>query len=161
LAIAAYIDALGRPLEIVANLCDERPAFTEPGIGTPPNQTELVVHGSPGLDSQAGPGQAAVDQMRPVLDLLQLALDDPDQAVQVGSGEVGDGALEQRPDVLGGIQVRRISGQPVNAQPGSVLLGDVREFRGEVDVLTSSGNTRSGQCAADRTSPSRGRQAPS
>src|SRR5260370_11940499 len=38
-------------------------------------QVELVVSMcSPGFDSQAGPGQAAVDQVGPVLDLLQLAL---------------------------------------------------------------------------------------
>jgi hypothetical protein len=30
-----------------------------------------------------------------VLDLLQLALDDADQAGLVGGGEVGDGPLEQ------------------------------------------------------------------
>jgi hypothetical protein len=47
----------------------------------------------------------------PVLDLLQLALDDADQAVHVGDGEVGDGPLEQRPDALGGIEVRRVRGQ--------------------------------------------------
>ena len=55
---------------------------------------------SPGLDCEAGRGQAAVDQVGPVLDLLQLALDDADQAVQVGGGEVGDGPLEQRPDAF-------------------------------------------------------------
>jgi len=33
--------------------------------------------------------------MGPVLDLLQLALDDPDQAVQVGRGEVDHGPLQQ------------------------------------------------------------------
>ena len=32
--------------------------------------------------------------------LRQLALDDADQAVQVGGGEVGHGPLEQRPDAL-------------------------------------------------------------
>src|SRR6185437_6715144 len=56
--------------------------------------------GLPGFDGQAGGGQAAVDQVGPVLDLLQLALDDADQAVQVGGGEVGHGPLEQRPDAL-------------------------------------------------------------
>src|SRR2546430_4497302 len=53
------------------------------------------LHGSPGFDFQAGGSQAAVDQVRPVLELLQLALDDADQAVQVGGGEVGHGPLEQ------------------------------------------------------------------
>jgi hypothetical protein len=38
----------------------------------------------------------------PVLDFLQLALDDADQAGLVGGGEVGDGPLEQRPDALAG-----------------------------------------------------------
>ena len=89
---------------------------------------------SPGFEGQAGPGQAAVDQVGPVLDLLQLALDDADQAVQVGGGEVGHGPLEQRPDALGGIKVRRVGGQPVDPQPGLVLRGEVRQFRGEVDV---------------------------
>src|SRR5512142_2677342 len=75
---------------------------------------------SPGLDLQAGRGQAAVDKVGPVLDLLQLALDDADQAGLVGGGEVGDGALEQRPDALsrfvivhaaldGRVQGRRLS----------------------------------------------------
>ena len=45
-------------------------------------------------------GQEAVDQVGAVLDLLELALDDADQAVQVGRGEVDDGPLEQRPDAL-------------------------------------------------------------
>jgi hypothetical protein len=34
---------------------------------------------------EAGRGQAAVDQVGPVLDLLQLALDDADQAIQAGA----------------------------------------------------------------------------
>ena len=51
--------------------------------------------GSPRFDSQAGGGQAAVYQVWAVLDLLQLALDDADQAGLVGGGEVGDGPLEQ------------------------------------------------------------------
>src|SRR6266849_2803721 len=89
---------------------------------------------SPGLDFQASGGEAAVDQVGPVLDLLQLALDDPDQAVQVGGGEVGDGPLEQRPDALGGIQLGRIRGQPVDPQPRFVLLGEVRQVRRQVDV---------------------------
>jgi len=55
---------------------------------------------SPGLDCQAGGGEAAVDQVGPVLDLLELALDDADQGVHVGGGEVGHGPLEQRPDAL-------------------------------------------------------------
>ena len=37
----------------------------------------------PGFEVQASRGQAAVDQVGPVLDLLQLALDDAGQAVQV------------------------------------------------------------------------------
>src|SRR6266851_4115709 len=89
---------------------------------------------SPGLDRQAGGGQAAVDQVGPVLDLLQLALDDADQAVHGGGGEVGDGPLEQRPDALGRIEVRRVRGQPVDAQPFPVLLGEVRQVRRQVDV---------------------------
>src|SRR5437762_1120729 len=69
---------------------------------------------SPGFDFQAGAGEAAVDQVGPVLDLFQLALDDADQAVQVGGGEVGHGPLEQRPDALRRIHVRRVRGQPVD-----------------------------------------------
>jgi len=53
---------------------------------------------SSGFDGQARRGHAAADQVGPVLDLLQLALDDADQVVQVGGGEVGDGAFEQWPD---------------------------------------------------------------
>jgi hypothetical protein len=42
----------------------------------------------PGLECEAGGGQAAVDQVEAVLDLPQLALDDADQAVHVSGGEV-------------------------------------------------------------------------
>src|SRR5436190_23919092 len=76
---------------------------------------------SPGFDSQAGGGQAAVDQVGAVLDLLQLALDDADQAVQVGSGEVGHGPLEQRPDALGGHE-----SAPPASRPSSRRLGKPR-----------------------------------
>ena len=72
--------------------------------------------------------------MGPVLDLLQLALDDADQAVQVGGGEVDDGPLEQGPDALGGIKVRRVGGQPEDPQPFVVFRGEVRQFGGQVDV---------------------------
>src|SRR5216683_5738553 len=89
---------------------------------------------SPGFEGQAGPGEAAVDQAGPVLDLLQLALDDADQAVQVGGGEVDHGPLEQRPDPFCGIKVRRIRRQPVNPQPCLVLLSEVRQPRRQVDV---------------------------
>jgi hypothetical protein len=41
----------------------------------------------PGIDCQAGPGESAADQAQPVLDLLQFALDDADQAVQVSGGK--------------------------------------------------------------------------
>ena len=56
----------------------------------------------PGLDGQAGRGEAAVDQVRPVLDLLQLAFDDADQGVQVGGSEVGMAGLssDQMPSKL-------------------------------------------------------------
>jgi hypothetical protein len=40
------------------------------------------------LEFEAGACQAAVDQARPSLDLVQLALDDADQAVQVDGAEV-------------------------------------------------------------------------
>ena len=103
---------------------------------------------SPGFDFQAGGGQAAVDQVGPVLDLLQLALDDADQAVQVGGGEVGHGPLEQRPDALRRIQVRRVRGQPVDPQPGLVLRGELRQFRGQVDVeVIPDPDQRGGQLA--------------
>ncbi len=82
--------------------------------------------------------------MGPVLDLLQLALDDSDQAVHVGGGEVGDGPLEQRPDALGGIEVRRVGGQPVNAQP---LLCEVRELGRQVDVEVIPSTTPAGRPA--------------
>src|SRR5437016_11689670 len=89
---------------------------------------------SPGFDGQASGGQAAVDQVGPVLDLLQLALNDADQAVQVGGGEVGHGPLEQRPDALGRIEVGRVRGQPEDPQPVVVLGGEVGQFGGQVDV---------------------------
>jgi hypothetical protein len=75
--------------------------------------------------------------MGPVLNLLHFALDDADQAVEVGGGEVGDGPLEQRPDPFGRIEVRRVRGQPVDPQPGFVLRGEVRQLRGQVDVKSA------------------------
>jgi len=70
------------------------------------------------LDFQAGAGQAAVDQVGPVLDLLQLALDDADQAGLVGGGEVGDRPLEQRPDAL------------IRSQPADVTTRSLRVHSG-------------------------------
>ena len=42
--------------------------------------------------------------------------------------------LALRQTHLGGIEVRRVGGQPVKPQPGGVLLREVREFRCQVDV---------------------------
>uniref|UniRef100_UPI003570B0CD hypothetical protein n=1 Tax=Longimycelium tulufanense TaxID=907463 RepID=UPI003570B0CD len=51
---------------------------------------ELVMAGGGSwLGAQSGLGQAAVKEMRSVLDLLQLAFEDTDQVVEVGGGEVG------------------------------------------------------------------------
>src|SRR6266576_730619 len=103
---------------------------------------------SPGLDSQASAGQAAVNQVGPVLDLLQLALDDADQAVQVGGGEVGHGPIEQRPDTLGRIKIWRVRGQPVDPQPGLILLGEGRQLGRQVDVeVIPDPDQRGGQLA--------------
>src|SRR6266702_7396933 len=103
---------------------------------------------SPGLDYQAGPGQAAVDQVGAVLDLLQLALDDADQALQVGGGEVGDGPLEQRPDALRGIKIWRVRGQLVDPQPGLILLGEVCQLGRQMDVeVVPDPDQRGGQPA--------------
>ena len=73
---------------------------------------------SPGVDFQAGGGQAAIDQVGPVLDLLQLALDDADHAGLVGGGEVGDRPLEQRPDAL------------IRSQPADVTTRSLRVHSG-------------------------------
>ena len=70
----------------------------------------------------------------PTLDLLQLMLDDADQADLVRGGEVGRGPLEQRPYALRRIQVRRLCGQSVNPQPVLVLRGEGRLVRGQADV---------------------------
>jgi hypothetical protein len=45
----------------------------------------------------------------PVLDFLQLALDDADQAGLAGGGEVGYGPLEQRPDALSRFAITRLN----------------------------------------------------
>ncbi|WP_326826811.1 hypothetical protein [Streptosporangium sp. NBC_01756] len=53
-------------------------------------------HARRGQQGQADLGQASVDQVRTVLNLLQAALDDADEPAQVGNGEVGQrAALEQ------------------------------------------------------------------
>jgi hypothetical protein len=44
---------------------------------------------------RAGGGEAAVDQVRPVPVLLELAFGDAHTVVEVGGGEVGQGAFEQ------------------------------------------------------------------
>src|SRR5689334_1164484 len=80
--------------------------------------------GSPGLDLQACSRQAALDQMGPVLDLLQLALEYADQAGLVSGGEVGDGPLEQGPDALSrfaivrGLLDGRLSARRLSARRG-------------------------------------------
>nr|WP_329266569.1 hypothetical protein [Streptomyces sp. NBC_01451] len=50
---------------------------------------------SSGTHDQSGLGEAAVDQFRTVLDLLEFALHDAGQVVEVGGGEVGQTALDQ------------------------------------------------------------------
>ena len=70
------------------------------------------------FQGQPGFGEAALDEARPVLDLLQPVPDDLQQAGEAGGGEVGQhAALEHRPDPLHGIQVRGIRGQLEHAQP--------------------------------------------
>jgi hypothetical protein len=47
---------------------------------------------------QAGLDEAAVDQVRAVLDLLEAGPDALGQTVDVGDGEVADAAFDQAPD---------------------------------------------------------------
>jgi hypothetical protein len=42
---------------------------------------------------QAGLGQASVDQVRTILDLLQAAFDDANELAKIGDGEVSKNAL--------------------------------------------------------------------
>src|SRR6266702_4505494 len=80
--------------------------------------------GSPGLDSQAGGGQAAVDQVRPVLDLLQLALGDADPAAP-GTAHLhyragparGPGAALRRPQPLPCLVLEADEGAQVARRP--------------------------------------------
>ena len=69
--------------------------------------------------------EAAGDQMRPILDLLELALDDADQAVEVSHDEVADRAF-QRPGTARSNSTRASGGPsskswswvlPVSAKP--------------------------------------------
>src|SRR6185312_2140906 len=60
--------------------------------------------------------------------------DDADQAGHVSGGEIDHGPLEQRPDALRWIHVRRVRGQPVHPQPGLILCCEARQLRGQVDV---------------------------
>jgi hypothetical protein len=62
-------------------------------IGQLLNQVELVMHVVTRVRFPTGDAEAAADQVGPVLDLLELALDDADQAVQVSGGEVGKACL--------------------------------------------------------------------
>jgi pyruvate/2-oxoglutarate dehydrogenase complex dihydrolipoamide dehydrogenase (E3) component len=93
-----------------------------------------------GFDPQAGAGQAAIDQAGPVLDLLQLALDDPDQAVQIGGGEIDHGPLEQRPDALG---LRRLHLDRYRASGAELIMGHARFTAPRtVDVALADGGAR-------------------
>ncbi|MEU8249214.1 hypothetical protein [Nonomuraea sp. NPDC048916] len=47
------------------------------------------------FDRQACLGEAPVEQVGSILNLLEFAFDDPDESVQVGHDEVGRGPLEQ------------------------------------------------------------------
>lgn len=76
------------------------------------------------VEVQAGGGQAAGDQVRPVLDLFQLPFDDAGQARQVGGGEVGQGPFEQAPDAFLRIDLGRVRRQMEDRQPVLVLLGE-------------------------------------
>jgi hypothetical protein len=74
-----------------------------------------------GFDSQAGGGQAAIDQVGPVLDLLQLALDDPDQAVKVSGGE--------------GYRARPWRSSAVRSPPSTPSPGTSRPLGGRLDLV--------------------------
>jgi hypothetical protein len=58
------------------------------------------VGGSWVVRDQAGPGEAAVDQLGPILDLPELTLHDTFEAGEAGDDEADDAALDQRPDAL-------------------------------------------------------------
>src|SRR5712691_6794965 len=98
---------------------------------------------SSGFDPQAGGGQAAVDQVGPVLDLLQLALDDADQAVQVGGGEVGHGPLDT---------VRQRPFPQLELQPGPLLRAQLLPRTGPLDRSASAPPSRQARCHR-RTDP--------
>jgi hypothetical protein len=88
----------------------------------------------PGFDSEAGGGRAAVDQVGPVLELLELAFDDADQAVQVAAAKLAMDRLVSDKMPSTGLMSGVYAGQPVDPQPGLILLGEVRQLRRQVNV---------------------------
>jgi hypothetical protein len=99
-----------------------------------PKQLELVVSmWSPRLDSKAVADEAVVAQAGPVPSFLQLALGDGEQTNRMAD-EVGHVAVGQRPDGLGGVEVRGVSRQSVKLRPNHILAGEVRQSRGQVDA---------------------------
>src|SRR6266851_2882988 len=56
---------------------------------------------------------------------FSLRLTDTNQVIKTAGGEVGNGALEQRPDALTGVELRCVGRHPVDAQPPltPLLLG--------------------------------------
>jgi hypothetical protein len=72
-------------------------------------QIESVMAGSSiSFEIQTGSRQTADDQVRAVLDPLQLPLDRTGQVREIGSGEVGLGQLEQAPDPFLRVDLRRV-----------------------------------------------------
>ncbi len=85
------------------------------------------------VEGQAGAGEATVDQVRTVLDLLQSTLDGSGDLPEVGGGEITDVALDQGPDALLRVEVRCVGGQLEHGGP--VVIGRVSLHScGEVDV---------------------------
>jgi hypothetical protein len=75
-----------------------------------------------GVECASGGGQAAVDQVWPVLDLAKAAADGGDEVVGVKERRVGQFASQQRPDHLDRVEVGTAGGQLVDGEP--LVRGD-------------------------------------
>jgi hypothetical protein len=70
-----------------------------------------------GCEVQAGAGEEAFEERRPVLHTFQPGLHQGGQLGEVALGQVGQGALEMRPDQLDGVELMRIRRQLADGQP--------------------------------------------
>jgi hypothetical protein len=92
------------------------------GVDSPVTDLECVMS-SWWLASEAGAGEAAVEDVMAVLELAEAASDGSDQVVGVGEGTVGHGGASQDgPDALDRAEVGCVGRQSEDGKPVAVAI---------------------------------------